>query len=123
MGRSYWVVFMLVGDRNAQLPQQQVLPVIWYKQRLFNKHGVFLHDFLCDHNMIVANFHYEQNFKYTYFSGSSRSYIDHICVSENAIKKVTECTMSIYNGGDHLPVKVKIKLQCMPSSNEHFEKH
>ena len=72
--------------------------------------------------MIVANFHYKQNIKYTYFSGSSRSYIDHICVSENAIKKVTECTIlphHVDNVGDHLPVKVKIKLQCMPSSNEH----
>ena len=113
---------MLVGDMNAQLPQQQVLPVNWYRQRPFNKHSVFLHDFLCDHKMILANFHYKQNIKYTYFSGSSRSYIDHICVSENAIKKVTECIIlphHVDNVGDHLPVKVIIKLQCMPSSNEH----
>ena len=63
---------MLLGDMSAQLPQQQVLPVNWYRQRPFNKHSVFLHDFLCDHNMIVASFHYKQNIKkYAYFSGSS----------------------------------------------------
>ena len=84
---------MLVGDMNAQLPQQQVLPVNWYRQRPFNKHSVFLHHFLCDYNMIVAKFHFKQNIKYTYFSVSSRSYIDHICVSEKAIKKVTEYTI------------------------------
>ena len=49
---------ILLGDMNAQLPQQQVLSVNWYKQKPFNKHSVFLHDFLGDHNMISANFHY-----------------------------------------------------------------
>ena len=45
-------------------------------------------------------------------------------MSENAIKKVTECTILPHHvdnvgSGDHLPVKVKIKIRCMPSSNEH----
>ena len=35
---------------------------------------------------------------------------------------MTECRIlshHVDNVGDHPPVKVKIKLQCMPSSNEH----
>ena len=61
---------ILLGDMNAQLPQQQVLSANWYRQRPFNKHSVFLHDFLGDHNMISANFSYKQNINHTYFSGT-----------------------------------------------------
>ena len=113
---------MLVGDMNAQLPQQQVLPVNWYRQRPFNKHSVFLHDLLCDHNMIVANFTINRTLNIHILVGHLDHILTIICVSENAIKKVTECILlphHVDNVGDHLPVKVKIKLQCMPSSNEH----
>ena len=109
---------ILLGDMNAQLPQQPVLSVNWYKQRPFNKHSVFLHDFLGDHNMISANFHYKQNMNYTYFSGTSRSYIDHIFVSENTVNQLNNCTIlphHVDNVGDHLPLKVNISLSCKPS--------
>ena len=111
---------ILLGDMNAQLPQQQVLSANWYRQRPFNKHSVFLHDFLGDHNMISANFSYKQNINHTYFSGTCRSYIDHIFVSENAVNQMNKCTILPHhtdNVGDHLPLKVNITLSCKPSCN------
>ena len=111
---------ILLGDMNAQLPQQQVLSVNWYNQRLFNKHSVFLRDFLGDHNMISANFSYKQNINYPYFSGTCRSYIDHIFVSENAVNQMNKSIIIRHhadNVGDHLPLKVNITLSCRPSCN------
>ena len=73
---------------------------------------------LGDHNMISANFHYKQNMNYTYFSGTSRSYIDHIFVSENTVNQLNNCTIlphHVDNVGDHLPLKVNISLSCKPS--------
>ena len=37
---------ILLGDMNAQLPGQQNLAVKWYRDRKFNNHSLFLHDFL-----------------------------------------------------------------------------
>ena len=55
---------------------------------------------------------------YTYFSGTSRSYIDHIFVSENTVNQLNNCTIlphHVDNVGDHLPLKVNISLSCKPS--------
>ena len=47
---------VLVGDMNAQLPQNSNLPVNWHKQRPYNRHSVLLYDFISDHNLISAEF-------------------------------------------------------------------
>ena len=61
---------ILLGDMNAQLSGQQNLAVKWYRDRKFNNHSLFLHDFLSDHCLVSTNFAFKQNVNYTYFSGS-----------------------------------------------------
>ena len=68
---------ILLGDMNAQLPGQQNLAVKWYRDRKFNNHSLFLHDFLSDHCLVSANFAFKQNVNYTYFSGS----LSHILIT------------------------------------------
>ena len=99
----------LVGDMNAQLPQNSNLPVNWHKQRPFNRHSVLLSDFISDHNLISANFKFKQNVNYTYFNSSARSYIDHMFVSENSHDKLVACTIIPFceaNLSDHLAMKL-----------------
>ena len=40
-----------------------------------------------------ANFAYKQSVGYTYFKGHSRSYIDHVFVSEEIIPYITSCSI------------------------------
>ena len=104
---------VLVGDMNAQLPQNSNLPVNWHKQRPFNRHSVLLYDFISDHNLISANFKFKQNANYTYFNSSARSYIDHMFVSENSHDKLVACTIIPFceaNLSDHLAMKLTMDL-------------
>ena len=96
---------ILLGDMNAHLPQQNNLSVNWYKQRPFNRHSVLLHDLLSEHSMLSAIFKFKQSLSYTYFNYTSRSYIDHILVSEGIYDNVISCAIlphSDDNLSDHL---------------------
>ena len=107
---------VLLGDMNAQLPGQQNLAVKWYRDRKISNHSLFLHDFLSDPSLVSANFAFKQNVNYTYFSGSSKSYIDHIFLSENIFSNLTECSILLHhpdNFGDHLPLKATVTMSCI----------
>ena len=106
---------ILLGDMNAYLPQQNNHSVNWYKQRPFNKHSVLLHDLLSEHSMLSANLKFKQSLSYTYFNYTSRSYIDHIPVSENIYDNVISCAILPHNDdnlSDHLHVKVTLNVVC-----------
>ena len=81
----------------------------------FNKHSVLLHDLFSEHSMLSANFKVKQSLSYTYFNYSSRSYIDHILVSESIYDNVLSCAILPHgddNLSDHLPVKVTLNVVC-----------
>ena len=73
---------ILLGDMNAQLPQQQVLSANWYRQRPFNKHSVFLHDFLGDHNISLVNKTLTIHILAVHVDLISTIYRPYICVGE-----------------------------------------
>ena len=50
----------------------------WYKDNCFNDYSVLLFDFICNNNLIVSNFSFDQPVNYTYFKGQHRTYIDHV---------------------------------------------
>ena len=65
--------------------------------------------------MLSANFKFKQSLSYTYFNYSSRSYIDHILVSEGIYNNVTSCAVlphSDDNLSNHLPVKMTLNGVC-----------
>ena len=84
---------ILLGDMNAYLQQQHKLSVNWYKQRPINRHSVLRHDLLSEYSMLSVNFKFKQSLSYTYFNYSSRSYIDHILVSEGIYDNVISCAI------------------------------
>ena len=52
---------------------------------------------------------------YTFYSESSRSYIDHILVSEGIYNNITSCSTLPHNTdnmSDHLPLKVTFNISC-----------
>ena len=106
--------FIIVGDMNAALPMQEQLVRQWHRLRPFNPHSYVLHDFLCENDMIVANFMFPQRLSYTYFNAISSSYIDHIFIPAYFINNVKECSILCdldYNTSDHFPMSLKIELR------------
>ena len=71
---------MIVGDMNDALPQKQQLSFNWHRLRPFNAHSLILYDFVCDNDMCIGNFGYNQTVNYTYFKGVNRTYIVHVCI-------------------------------------------
>ena len=75
---------MIVGDMNTTLPMNQEFPRSWHRRYPFNVYSNMLHDCICNNDLVVANFAFEQPSKYTYFSSNNSSYIDHVFLSRFA---------------------------------------
>ena len=81
---------------------------------------MLLYDLVCDYEMTSANFQYKQSVDYTYFKGSTRTYIDHVFISDQLQDNIVGCVILPYdveNTSDHLPMKTTIKLQTEQTSN------
>ena len=105
---------ILLGDMNAHLPHKITLVLTGISKGLLIG-SVLLHDLLSEHSMLSANLKFKQSLSYTYFNYSSRSYIDHILVSEGIYDNVISCAIfphSDDNLSDHLPVKVTLNVVC-----------
>jgi exonuclease III len=105
---------MIMGDCNAALPQNDILTLNWYKSKSFNEHSLLMYDFICDNVLTISNFAFNQAVNYTYLKGGSRTYIDHVMVTERLEACIMECT--ILNdcsdcASDHLPMLTKL---CIP---------
>ena len=74
--------FILLGDMNAQMPHTVQLSSQWYKSKPYNNHSLLLCDLVCDYEMTIANFQHVQSVAFTYFKGSTRTYIDHVYISD-----------------------------------------
>ena len=112
--------FILLGDMNAQLPHTAQLSPQWYKSKPYNNHSMLLYDLVCDYEMTSANFQYKQSVNYTYFKGSTRTYIDHVFVSDQLQDNTVDCVIlpfDVENTSDHLPMKTTIKLQTEQARN------
>ena len=110
---------MLVGDMNTNLPQQHSLPRRWYRCHPFNQHSNILYDFLCNNDLIIANFSFDQDVNYTYEMGNSRSYIDHVFVSSYSCQNVTKSQIVSNDtewASDHLPLRTQYRL-CVNNFN------
>ena len=62
-----------------------------------------------------VNFAYKQSVGYIYFKGHSRSYIDHVFVSEEIIPYITSCSILALhedNTSDHLPILTKMIIKA-----------
>ena len=77
--------FILLGDMNAQMPHTAQLSSHVYKSKPYNNHSLLLYDLVCDYEMTSANFQYKQSVAYTYFKGSTRTYIDHVITCSSRI--------------------------------------
>ena len=112
--------FILLGDMNAQMPHTAQLSSQWYKSKPYNNHSMLLYDLVCDYEMTSANFQYKQSVDYTYFKGSTHTYIDHVFISDQLQDNIVGCVTLPYdveNTSDHLPMKTTIKLQTEQTSN------
>ena len=104
---------MIVGDFNANLPQNTYLSSQWYKVKPFNQNSVILYDFIVDNKLSVSNFNFHQNVNYTYSKGNVTSYIDHVLITENTREIVKNCCIHAdfaNNTSDHLPLSTLISL-------------
>ena len=112
--------FILLGDMNAQMPHTAQLSSQWYKSKPYNNHSMLLYDLVCDYKMTSANFQYKQSVDYTYFKGSTRTYIDHVFISDQMQDNIVGCVILPYdveNTSDHLPMKTTITLQTEQPRN------
>ena len=103
----------IMGDMNAPLPLQVAVTANWHRNYPFNRHSVILYDFLCNNDMFVANFSFEQNVNHTYEKGSCKSYIDHVFLSKYASDIVKDCTIVVdewQDVSDHLPIRFSVSL-------------
>ena len=104
---------MIVGDMNTGLPQKPRISLDWYKNRPFSKRSLLLYDFLCENELCVGNFAFNQDYSYTYFKKDINSYIDHVFLSSYAMKCVVKCVILPHeadNVSDHLPISTEINL-------------
>ena len=104
---------MIVGDMNTSLPQKPRISLDWYKNRPFSKRSLLLNDFLCENELCVGNFAFNQDYSYTYFKKDINSYIDHVFLSSYAMKCVVKCVILPHeadNVSDHLPISTEINL-------------
>ena len=70
--------------------------------------------------MTSANFQYKQSVDYTYYKGSTRTYIDHVFVLDLLQDNAVGCVFLPYdveNTRDYLSIKPTIKLQTEQPSN------
>ena len=105
---------------NAQMPHTAQLSSQWYKSKPYNNHSMLLYDLVCDYEMTSANFQYKQSVDYTYFKGSTRTYIDHVFISDEMQDNTVGCVILPYdveNTSDHLPMKTTITLQTEQPRN------
>ena len=82
---------MIIGDMNATLPSNNQLVRNWYRKHPYNGHSYILYDFLCNNELIVANFNFKQNTSYTYCNAGTKSYIDHVFLSPKAGDLISQC--------------------------------
>ena len=73
---------IIVGDLNTRLPRSGSLNENWYRDKPFSRRSAILYDFICDNQMAVANFCFNQPVNHTYSKGKKyiiyRSYSDTI---------------------------------------------
>ena len=104
---------IMLGDMNAALPQSEHLPKNWYKARPFNNNSLQIYDFLCNNDMCVANYAFNQTVNYTYRKGPNRTYIDHVFIPKYAINDVSSCQIILHDDivtSDHLPIETVYNL-------------
>lgn len=117
---------LICGDMNASLPSQTQLARFWYRQHPYNAHSFILYDFLCKNDLVVSNFNFSQDVKYTYSNANSCSYIDHVFTSSVTDKMVKKCSILSNlscNVSDHFPVCTTIEFStqdiCKSDSNQY----
>ena len=121
---------MIMGDFNVSLPKALHLSSGWYKSRPYNRHSVLLYDFICNNELIVANFEFDQKVDYTYRKSNCSSYIDHCLVTRQLTDMVKECRILLEDQdstSDHLPVWILIELpihedQCIAGQKVKYTK-
>ena len=104
---------VVMGDMNAALPQSEHLNSTWYRHHPFNSHSMQLYDFLFTNEMVVANFSFQQEISYTYRKGQHRTYIDHVFMTRQAIKNVSDCKVLQFDEcwtSDHFPLETVYNL-------------
>ena len=52
---------------------------------------------MCDYEMTSANFQYKQSVDYTYFKGSTCTYIDHVFISDQMQDNTVGCVILPYD--------------------------
>ena len=107
------VPHMVVGDFNTRLPWSKTLKSNWYNCNTYGKRSAVLYDFICENELYVANFSYDQAINYTYHNAAHKSYIDHMLLPVKMSENVKSCYImdSSHNVSDHNA------LQCVISIN------
>ena len=96
------------------MPHTSKLSSQWYKSKPYNNHSMLLNDIVCNYEITSANFQYKQMYAYTYFKGSTRTYIDHVFISDQLQDSTVGCAIlpsDVENTSDPLPMKTTITLQ------------
>lgn len=117
---------LIVGDMNAALPRDDNLRRFWYRQRPYNANSMLLRDFICDNNLTVANFKFDQPVQHTYTNDTRQTYIDHVLVSDYFSNRITNCHIMADvkdNVSDHLPIKTGLTLHIPCDDNTPTKHH
>jgi hypothetical protein len=81
----------ILGDFNTRLPQSAVLKGNWHKSKAFSKRSALLYNFICENELCVSNFSFNQPVNYTWSNAKQRSYIDHILTPQHLTDQVSHC--------------------------------
>ena len=78
-----------------------------------------MYEFLCENNLCVANFSFEQNVSHTYARNNARSYIDHVFVPLHFHSNVSHCQIVPQTEDKlsaHLPISTTLELPTLQDS-------
>ena len=119
---------MVLGEYNTTLPQSTILRDNWYHSRPFTKYSFLLYEFLTENELIVANFDFNQNIKYTFSKGNVTSYIDHCFVTCQLKDHVINCRILSNHSdcvSDHFPIEISVSVPIRDPQNstDTFQTH
>ena len=77
---------------------------------------------MCENNLSVGNFDFEQEVNYTYFKNNVTSYIDHAFIPNYAVEYLQKCSivpLEADNISDHLPLSIWMDIK--PRKSQKFD--
>ena len=109
------VPVVVAGDLNCALPRltSDLRIPDWERLRGFSPLSRLTQTLLEDHDLIVAEYLFDQQVRYTYARGGNHTHIDHIVVPRSLVQSVRKCSIlapEVENLSPHLPILCRLSI-------------